>query len=88
MAPRRYKIAELPPPPSGPIFVFGSNIAGIGAVGAPQMAAVVTTTSSATALPVTGTEANAATHYFEVKAMLTAGAMHCESHGSRSVRVW
>lgn len=52
---------------------WGSNIAGIGAVGAPQMAGVVTTASSSTALPVTGTEANAATHYFLVKAFLTAG---------------
>lgn len=53
---------------------FGSNIAGIGTVGADQVAAVVTTASSSTALPVTGTEASGATHYFKVRAFLTAGA--------------
>lgn len=51
----------------------GSAIAGIGTVGTPQTAAVVTTNSSATALPVTGTEATSATHYFVIHAILTAG---------------
>lgn len=52
---------------------LGSNIAGIGAVGAPQMAGINTTASSSTAFPVTGTEANAATHCFRIRVMLTAG---------------
>lgn len=52
---------------------LGSNIAGIGAVGAPQMAGINTTASSSTAFPVTGTEATAVTHYFKVQCMLTAG---------------
>lgn len=51
----------------------GSNIAGIGAVGAPQTAGINTTTSSSTAFPVTGTEATAATHYFTVRVLVTAG---------------
>lgn len=52
---------------------IGSNIAGIGAVGAPQTAAINTTTSSATAFPVTGSEASGATHYFTIRVMVTAG---------------
>lgn len=51
-----------------------SNIAGIGAVGAPQTAAINVTSSSATAFPVTGTEANAVTHYCRIRVMLQAGA--------------
>lgn len=50
-----------------------SNIAGIGTVGAPQTAAVNVTASSATAFPVTGTEATAVTHFCKVRVMLTAG---------------
>lgn len=52
----------------------GSPIAGIGAVGTPQTAGVNVTASTATALPVTGTEATGATHYFKVKAILQANA--------------
>lgn len=52
---------------------LGSNIAGIGAVGAPQMAGINTTASSATAFPVTGTLANAATHCFKIRVLVTAG---------------
>lgn len=50
-----------------------SNIAGIGTVGAPQTAAINTTASSATAFPVTGTEATAVTHYCRLRVMLVAG---------------
>lgn len=52
---------------------IGSPIGGIGAVGTPQTAAINTTASSSTAFPVTGTEATAATHFFKIRAMLTAG---------------
>lgn len=52
---------------------IGSNIAGIGTVGAPQTAAINTTNSSATAFPVTGTEATGVTHYFTVRILATAG---------------
>lgn len=52
----------------------GTNIAGQGAVGAPQMAGVTATSSSSTALPVTGTEADAATHVFDIWAVVVAGA--------------
>jgi hypothetical protein len=52
---------------------FGSNIAGISTVGADQVAGVITTASSSTALPVTGTEATGVSHYFKVRAFLTAG---------------
>jgi hypothetical protein len=52
----------------------GSNIAGIGTVGAPQTAAINTTNSSSTAFPVTGTEADAVTHYFQIRVLVTAGA--------------
>jgi hypothetical protein len=51
----------------------GTNIAGGGTVGAPQTAWVNTTTSSSTALPVTGTEATGVTHEFDVRAVVTAG---------------
>ncbi len=51
----------------------GSNIAGIGTVGANQTAAINATTSSSTAFPVTGTEATGTTHYFKIRAMLQAG---------------
>lgn len=51
-----------------------SNIAGIGTVGAPQTAAINVTASSATAFPVTGTEATAATHYCTIRVIATAGA--------------
>ncbi|MEY4385592.1 MAG: hypothetical protein RLY20_875 [Verrucomicrobiota bacterium] len=50
-----------------------SNIAGIGTVNPPQTAGVNVTNSSATALPVTGSEANGATHYCKITALLTAG---------------
>lgn len=50
-----------------------TNIAGIGAVGTPQSAGVNVTTSSATAFPVTGTMATAATHRCRIQVMLTAG---------------
>jgi len=52
----------------------GSPIAGIGAVGTPQTAAVNVTSSSSTAMPVTGSEATSATHYFIIHAIATAGA--------------
>lgn len=52
----------------------GSAVAGIGAVGTAQTAAINTTNSSSTAFPVTGTEADAATHRFKIRALLTAGA--------------
>lgn len=52
---------------------MGSNIAGIGAVGAPQTAAINTTASSSTAFPVTGTQATAVTHFFRIRVLLTAG---------------
>lgn len=52
---------------------IGSPTGGIGTVGAPQTAAVTTTSSSSTALPVTGTESTTATHYFVIHAILTAG---------------
>lgn len=51
-----------------------SNIAGIQAVGAPQTAAINVTSSSATAFPVTGTEATAVTHYCRIRVLLQAGA--------------
>ncbi len=53
---------------------LGSPIAGIGAVGTPQTAAINVTSSSSTAMPVSGSEANAATHYFIIHALCTAGA--------------
>jgi hypothetical protein len=52
---------------------IGTNIAGGGAVGAPQTAWVNTTSSSSTALPVTGTEATGVTHQFDLHAIVTAG---------------
>lgn len=52
---------------------MGSNIAGMGTVGAPQTAAINVTSSSSTAFPVSGTEANGVTHYFTIRVMLTAG---------------
>lgn len=52
---------------------IGSNIAGIAAVGAPQTAAINVTSSSATAFPVTGTEATGTTHYFTIRVLATAG---------------
>lgn len=55
-------------------YYVGTPVAGIGAVGTPQTAGVNVTASSATALPVTGTEATGATHHFNVHAMLSAGA--------------
>jgi hypothetical protein len=51
-----------------------SNIAGIQAVGAPQTAGINATTSSATAFPVTGTEATGVTHYCRIRVLATAGA--------------
>ena len=62
-------------------YYIGSPVAGIAAVGTPQTAGVVTTSSSSTALPVTGTEATGATHRFKVCAVLTAG------NGSSNVRL-
>ncbi len=52
---------------------LGTNIAGGGAVGAPQIAGVNTTSSSSTALAVTGTEATGVTHMFDIHIMLKAG---------------
>lgn len=52
---------------------IGSNIAGIGAVGAPQIAALNVTSSSAAVFPVTGTEATAVTHCFKIRVLVTAG---------------
>lgn len=52
---------------------IGSPIGGIAAVGTPQTAAINVTGSSSTAFPVTGTEANTATHYFTIRVLLTAG---------------
>jgi hypothetical protein len=52
---------------------IGTPTGGIGAVGTPQMAGVNVTSSSSTALPVTGTEATSATHFFRIYALLTAG---------------
>lgn len=52
---------------------IGTPVGGIGAVGAPQMAGVNVTSSSSTALPVTGTESTGATHQFTIHAILTAG---------------
>lgn len=54
-------------------YYIGSALAGIGAAAAPLKAGVVTTATSSTALPVTGSLANAATHHFTVYAILTAG---------------
>jgi hypothetical protein len=59
----------------------GSPVGGIGAVGTPQTAGVNVTASSSTAFPVTGTEATAATHYFRVRVLLTAG------NGASNVRL-
>lgn len=52
---------------------IGTPVAGIGTAGTPQMAGINVTSSSSTALPVTGTEANGATHQFTIHAILTAG---------------
>jgi hypothetical protein len=51
----------------------GSPIAGIGAVGTPQYAGINTVSSTSTAFPVTGSEANVATHIFNIHVVLTAG---------------
>lgn len=51
----------------------GSNIAGITPVGANQTAAINVTSSSSTAFPASGSEANGATHYFVIHAILKAG---------------
>jgi hypothetical protein len=59
----------------------GSPIGGIGAVGTPQTAAINVTNSSATAFPVTGTEATGVTHCFRIRALLTAG------NGASNVRL-
>lgn len=50
-----------------------TNIAGIGAVGAPQQAGINVTGSSSTAFPVTGTMATAVTHQCTIKVVLQAG---------------
>lgn len=54
-------------------YYVGTPVAGIAAVGTPQTAGVNTTSSSSTALPATGSLANAATHHFNIHATLTAG---------------
>lgn len=51
----------------------GSPIAGIGAVGTPQTAGINVATSSSQAFPVTGTEADAATHRFAIRVKVKAG---------------
>ena len=53
---------------------IGSPVAGIGAVGTPQTAGINVTASTSTAFPVTGSEANGATHYFVIHVMLQANA--------------
>ncbi len=49
---------------------IGTVIGGIGAVGAPQMAAIIKSTSTAAALPVTGSLTTAVNHKYSIKGII------------------
>jgi hypothetical protein len=53
---------------------IGSPVGGVGAVGAPQTAAIVKSAVAAGALPVTGTLTTGVNHYYTIKAVFQANA--------------
>jgi len=53
---------------------IGSPVAGVSAVGTPQVAGIVASTSTATALPVTGTLSDATNHSYIIRATVESNA--------------
>jgi hypothetical protein len=53
---------------------IGSPVGGVSAVGAPQTAGIVASTSTATALPITGSLSDATNHAYVIRATVEANA--------------